>query len=45
LARAEQSMQLGVMRQIDLDIARDKLAQSELEFKHARAKVALAADN
>lgn len=44
LARAEQSMQLGVMRQIDLDIARDKLAQSELEFKHARAKVALAAD-
>lgn len=44
LARAEQSMQLGVMRQIDLDIARDKLAQTELEYKHARAKVALAAD-
>ncbi|WP_348729279.1 HlyD family efflux transporter periplasmic adaptor subunit [Rheinheimera texasensis] len=44
LARAEQSMQLGVMRQIDLDIAKDKLAQTELEYKHARAKVALAAD-
>lgn len=44
LARAEQSMQLGVMRQIDLDIARDKLAQTELEYNHAKAKVALAAD-
>lgn len=44
LARAEQSMQLGVMRQIDLDIARDKLAQTELESKHAKAKVLLAAD-
>lgn len=44
LKRAEQSMQLGVMRQIDLDTAQDQLAQAELEFNHAKSKVRLAAD-
>jgi len=44
LKRAEQSLQLGVLRQIDLDSAKDALQQAELEFRHAKAKVALAAD-
>ncbi|HAT42995.1 MAG TPA: efflux transporter periplasmic adaptor subunit [Rheinheimera sp.] len=44
LARAEMSMKLGVIRQLDLDIARDKLQQAELEFNHAKAKVLLAQD-
>ncbi len=44
LARAKQSLALGVLRQIDLDMAQDKLTQTELEFKHAERKVALAAD-
>lgn len=44
LKRAEQSLQLGVLRQIDLDTAQDALQQAELEFRHAKAKVALAAD-
>ncbi len=44
LARAKQSLQLGVLRQIDLDMANDKLSQAELEFSHAKRKVALAAD-
>lgn len=44
LARAKQSLELGVLRQIDLDMANDKLSQAELEFGHAKRKVALAAD-
>lgn len=44
LARAEMSMKLGVIRQLDLDVARDKLHQAELEFNHAKAKVLLAQD-
>lgn len=44
LARAKQSLELGVLRQIDLDMANDKLSQAELEFSHAKRKVALAAD-
>lgn len=44
LARAKQSLALGVLRQIDLDMAQDKLTQTELEFNHAERKVALAAD-
>lgn len=44
LARAKQSLQLGVLRQIDLDMAQDKLTQTELEFNHAARKVSLAAD-
>ncbi len=44
LARAQQSLQLGVLRQLDLDIAKDKMTQAELEFRHAKSKVALALD-
>ncbi len=44
LARAQQSLQLGVLRQLDLDIANDKMIQAELEFRHAKNKVALALD-
>ncbi len=44
LARAEMSIKLGVIRQLDLDIANDKLLQAELEFQHAKAKVQLAKD-
>jgi len=44
LARAEQSLKLGVLRQLDLDIANDKMTQAQLEFSHAKSKVALALD-
>jgi HlyD family secretion protein len=44
LARAEQSLKLGVLRQLDLDIAKDKMTQAQLEFSHAKSKVALALD-
>jgi HlyD family secretion protein len=44
LARAKQSLQLGVLRQLDLDIANDKMTQAELEFAHAKRKVELALD-
>jgi HlyD family secretion protein len=44
LARAKQSLALGVLRQLDLDIANDKMTQAELEFTHAKRKVALALD-
>ncbi|OBP15451.1 efflux transporter periplasmic adaptor subunit [Rheinheimera sp. SA_1] len=44
LARAKQSLQLGVLRQLDLDIANDKMTQAELEFAHAKRKVQLALD-
>lgn len=44
LARAEQSLKLGVLRQLDLDIANDKMTQAQLEFSHAKNKVALALD-
>ncbi|WP_337879675.1 HlyD family efflux transporter periplasmic adaptor subunit [Rheinheimera sp.] len=44
LARAEQSIKVGVIRQLDYDVARDKLLQAELEFDHAKRKVSLASD-
>lgn len=44
LQRAEQSLAAGVLRRIDFDIAQDRLTQAELEFDHAKRKVALAAD-
>ena len=44
LARAEQSLKLGVLRQLDLDIAKDKMTQAQLEFSHAKSKVVLALD-
>lgn len=44
LARAKQSLQLGVLRQLDLDIANDRMTQAELEFTHAKRKVQLALD-
>jgi HlyD family secretion protein len=44
LARAKQSLELGVLRQLDLDIANDKMTQAELEFAHAKRKVELALD-
>jgi len=44
LARARQSLQLGVLRQLDLDIANDRMTQAELEFSHAKRKVQLAMD-
>ena len=44
LARAEQSIKVGVIRQLDYDVAKDKLLQAELEFDHAKRKVALASD-
>lgn len=44
LKRAEQSLALGVLRQIDLDSAHDALQQAELEFRHAKAKVQLSGD-
>ncbi|MFC4654969.1 MULTISPECIES: efflux RND transporter periplasmic adaptor subunit [Rheinheimera] len=44
LARAEQSIKVGVIRQLDYDVAKDKLVQAELEFDHAKRKVSLASD-
>lgn len=44
LQRAQQSIDLGVIRQLDFDIAKDNLTQAELEFDHAKRKVDLAKD-
>lgn len=44
LQRAQQSIELGVIRKLDFDIATDNLTKAELEFDHAKRKVQLAAD-
>ncbi|MDP5151330.1 efflux RND transporter periplasmic adaptor subunit [Rheinheimera baltica] len=44
LQRAKQSIDLGVIRQLDFDIAGDNLMKAELEFDHAKRKVELAKD-
>lgn len=44
LQRAKQSIDLGVIRQLDYDIANDNLTKAELEFDHAKRKVELAKD-
>uniref|UniRef100_A0A486XJM6 ABC transporter permease n=1 Tax=Rheinheimera sp. BAL341 TaxID=1708203 RepID=A0A486XJM6_9GAMM len=44
LQRANQSIEMGVIRQLDFDIAKDNLTKAELEFDHAKRKVALAKD-
>ncbi|RTE86715.1 MULTISPECIES: efflux RND transporter periplasmic adaptor subunit [Gammaproteobacteria] len=44
LQRARQSIELGVIRQLDVDIAEDNLMTSELAFDHAKRKVELAED-
>lgn len=44
LARATQSIEMGVIRKLDFDIAKDNLTKAELEFDHAKRKVALATD-
>lgn len=44
LQRARQSIEFGVIRQLDFDIAEDNLTTSELEFDHAKRKVELARD-
>lgn len=44
LQRAQQSIDLGVIRKLDFDVAQDRLTQAELEFAHAERKVALARD-
>lgn len=44
LQRASQSIEMGVIRKLDFDIAKDNLIKAELEFDHAKRKVALAKD-
>ncbi|MEO3680297.1 HlyD family efflux transporter periplasmic adaptor subunit [Rheinheimera sp. FR7-31] len=44
LARATQSIEMGVIRKLDFDIAKDNLTKAELEFDHAKRKVTLAKD-
>lgn len=44
LQRATQSIEMGVIRQLDFDIAKDNLSKAELEFDHAKRKVDLARD-
>lgn len=44
LQRATQSIEMGVIRQLDFDIAKDNLSKAELEFDHAKRKVDLAKD-
>lgn len=44
LQRAQQSIELGVIRKLDFDIANDNLTKAELEFDHAQRKVELAKD-
>lgn len=44
LQRATQSIELGVIRRLDFDIAKDNLTKAELEFDHAKRKVELARD-
>lgn len=44
LQRATQSIERGVIRALDFDIAKDNLTKAELEFDHASRKVELARD-
>jgi HlyD family secretion protein len=44
LQRAQQSIDLGVIRTLDFDIAKDNITRAELEFDHASRKVELAKD-
>ncbi|MDX1538699.1 efflux RND transporter periplasmic adaptor subunit [Arsukibacterium sp.] len=44
LQRATQSIEMGVIRALDFDIAKDNLTKAELEFDHAKRKVELARD-
>lgn len=44
LQRAQQSIEMGVIRKLDFDVAQDRLTQAELEFDHASRKVELAKD-
>lgn len=44
LQRATQSIELGVIRKLDFDIATDNLTKADLEFDHAKRKVELAKD-
>lgn len=44
LQRAQQSIEMGVIRKLDFDVAQDRLTQAELEFDHASRKVDLAKD-
>jgi len=44
LQRATQSIEMGVIRKLDFDIAKDNLSKAELEFDHAKRKVDLARD-
>lgn len=44
LERAKHSIEMGVIRQLDFDIAKDNLTKAELEFDHAKRKVELAKD-
>lgn len=44
LQRAQQSIDLGVIRKLDFDVANDNLSRAELEYDHARRKVQLAKD-
>ena len=44
LQRAHQSIEMGVIRALDFDIAKDNLTKAELEFDHAKRKVELAKD-
>ena len=44
LQRARQSIEFGVIRQLDFDIAEDNVTTAELEFDHAKRKVELARD-
>ena len=44
LQRANQSIEMGVIRALDFDIAKDNLTKAELEFDHAKRKVELAKD-
>ena len=39
LQRATQSIEMGVIRQLDFDIATDNLTKTELEFDHAKRAV------
>lgn len=44
LQRARQSIEFGVIRQLDFDIAEDNVTTAELEYDHAKRKVELARD-
>ncbi|RUO35964.1 efflux transporter periplasmic adaptor subunit [Aliidiomarina shirensis] len=44
LQRAQQSIDLNVIRRLDFDIAQDNLTRAEMEYNHAKRKVELAAE-